>query len=206
MESTKEQAKASMKRADAQNNRTRILEAARSVFAERGLDLEMNEVATQAHLGVGTLYGHFANREDLLRAVVQYASEDVLAQLRAAVTSHADDPRIALQALVFAGIQAQRRYRPLFAVLRDPRLAKFRDPSYGQHTRVQFLEILKDLLTHGIQAGIFRPDLDLDMAAVIIIGTFSSATDLMGACSSLDELSQRLSRSLLTMLAGNSES
>jgi len=201
MESTK----ASTKRADALNNRTRILEAARSVFAERGLDLEMNEVATQAHLGVGTLYGHFANREDLLRAVIQYASEDVLAQMRAAVASHADDPRMALQALVSAGLHAQHQYRPLFAVLRDPRLAKFRDSSYGQHTRIQFLELLKDLLTHGIQAGIFRQELDLDMAAVIILGTFSSAIDLLGACGSLDELSQRLSRSLLTMLSGNTE-
>lgn len=200
-----EHAKGSTKRADALTNRTRILEAARSVFAAQGLDLEMNEVATQAHLGVGTLYGHFANREDLLRAVVQYAFEDALVQLRAAVASHADDPRMALQALVSAGLHVQRQYRPLFAVLRDPRLAKFRDLSYGQGMRTQFLEIPKDLLTHGVQAGVFRQDLDQDMAAVIIIGTFSSTIDLLGASSSLDELSQRLSHSLLTLLSGNTE-
>ena len=73
------------KRSDAVTNRARILEVAQSVFAERGLELEMNEVAAQAHLGVGTLYGHFANREDLLRAIVLRAVDDSLAQLRAAL-------------------------------------------------------------------------------------------------------------------------
>src|ERR1700730_16316393 len=117
-----EYVKGSTKRADAVTNRARILEAAQSVFAERGLELEMNEVAAQAHLGVGTLYGHFANREDLLRAIVQHAVEDTLTQLRVAQASHADDPCTALQALVFAGLHVQQHYRPLSAVIRDPRL------------------------------------------------------------------------------------
>lgn len=66
-----ESSRGSTKRADAVTNRARILQAARSLFAERGLEIEMNEVAARAHLGVGTLYGHFANREELLRAVVR---------------------------------------------------------------------------------------------------------------------------------------
>jgi AcrR family transcriptional regulator len=76
--------KGSTKRTDAVANRARILQAALAVFAERGLELEMNEVAALAHLGVATLYGHFANREDLLRAILQSVVEDALEQLRAA--------------------------------------------------------------------------------------------------------------------------
>jgi len=71
------------KRADAVLNRARILKVAQSVFAEYGLELEMGEVAARAQLGVGTLYRHFANREDLLRAIVQITVDDVLAQLQA---------------------------------------------------------------------------------------------------------------------------
>jgi AcrR family transcriptional regulator len=200
-----EYVKGSTKRADAVTNHARILEAAQSVFAERGLELEMNEVAAQAHLGVGTLYGHFANREDLLRAIVQHAVEDALTQLRAAQASHADDPRTALQALVSAGLHVQQQYRPLFAVIRDPRLTKLLNLSYGQSVRIQFLEIPKDLLNHGVQAGIFRKDLDQDMAAVIIMGAFVSAIDLLGRHISLDELAHRLAHSLLALLTGKAE-
>lgn len=197
--------KGSMKRTDAVTNRARILQAALAVFAERGLELEMNEVAALAHLGVGTLYGHFANREDLLRAILQSIIEDALTQLRAAHTSHPDDPRTALRVLVSTGIHLQDQYRPLGGVLRDLRLIKLMDPSYVSQVRLQFLEVPKDLLTQGMQMGIFRQDLDQDMAAVIIMGAFISVMDLLEISRSLDELVERLTHSLLTMLTGNAE-
>ena len=195
----------STKRADATANRTRILKVAQSVFAERGLELEMNEVAAQAHLGVGTLYGHFANRDDLLRAIIQQVVADAFAQLQAAQSEHEDDSRAALQALVFAGLQVQQQYQHLFAVIRDPRLATLLDPSYGQATRIQFLEIPRGLIDRGIRAGIFRRDLDQDMAAVTIVGAFNIVVDLLGMGDSLEKLAQRLSQFLLTMLSEKAE-
>jgi AcrR family transcriptional regulator len=193
------------KRADAVTNRARILEVAQSVFSECGLELEMNEVAAQANLGVGTLYRHFANREDLLRAIVRHTIDDALAQLRSALASAPDDPVAALQALVFAGLHMQLQYQPLFAVMRDPRLAKLLDASYGQTIRTQFREPVRDMIDHGIRVGIFRDDLDQEMAAATILGSFTSAVDLLGTRCSLDELAQRLSHLLLTMLTRKTE-
>ena len=192
----------STKRADAVTNRARILEVAQSVFAECGLELEMGEVAARANLGVGTLYRHFANREDLLRAIVRHTIEDALAQLRSALASAPDDPVAALQALVFAGLHMQQQYQPLFAVMRDPRLATLFDPSSGQTIRAQFREPVRDMIDHGIKAGLFRDDLDQEIAAAMIMGSFTSAVDLLGTSCSLDELAQRLSQLLLTMLTG----
>lgn len=197
--------KGSAKRTDAVTNRARILQAALAVFAERGLELEMNEVAALAHLGVATLYGHFANREDLLRAILQSVIEDGLEQLRTAQTAHPDDPRAALQALVSAGVHLQDQYRPLGGVLRDLRLVELMEPSYVSQVRRQFLEIPKDLLAQGMQTGFFRQDLDQDMAAVIIMGAFISVMDLLETSPSLDDLTERLTRSLLIMLTGKAE-
>lgn len=195
----------STKRADAVTNRARILEVAQSVFAECGLELEMNEVAARANLGVGTLYRHFANREDLLHAIVRHTIDDALAQLRSALASAADDPVASLQALVFAGLRVQQHYRPLFAVMRDPRLAKLFDPSSEQTIRTQFLEPVREMIDHGIKAGVFRDDLDQEIAAATIMGSFTSAVDLLGTRCSLDELAQRLSHLLLSMLTGKTE-
>jgi AcrR family transcriptional regulator len=58
-------------RADAQQNRERILEAAREAFAESG-DASLNSIAKKAGVGPGTLYRHFPNREALVLAVYRY--------------------------------------------------------------------------------------------------------------------------------------
>ena len=192
------------KRADAVTNRARIIEVALSVFAECGLELEMNVIAARAHLGVGTLYRHFANREDLLRAIVQRAVDDALTQMRSAASA-SDDPVVSLQALVSAGLHTQQQYRPLFAVMRDPRLAKLLVSPYAQSIRTQFRKTVRELIDHGIEVGVFRNDLDAEMAAVTIMGSFTSAIDLLGTSYSLDELAQRLSHFLLTMFTGKTE-
>ncbi len=56
-------------RADAERNRERILEAAREVFAEQGLQASTNEVARRAGVGVATLFRRFPSRDDLVGAV-----------------------------------------------------------------------------------------------------------------------------------------
>jgi AcrR family transcriptional regulator len=55
-------------RADAERNRGRIIEAARAVFAEQGLDAPMNEVARRAGVGIATLFRRFPARDDLITA------------------------------------------------------------------------------------------------------------------------------------------
>jgi AcrR family transcriptional regulator len=55
-------------RVDAQRNRDRILDAARDVFAEQGVDASLNEVARRAGVGVATLFRRFPTRDDLVAA------------------------------------------------------------------------------------------------------------------------------------------
>ena len=56
-------------RADARRNRARILDAARGVLAEHGVEAGMDEIARRADLGVGTLYRHFPTKEALVDAI-----------------------------------------------------------------------------------------------------------------------------------------
>ena len=56
-------------RADAERNRERVLDAAREVFAEHGLDASTNEIARRAGVGVATLFRRFPTRDDLIAAV-----------------------------------------------------------------------------------------------------------------------------------------
>jgi len=61
-------------RADAARNRARVLDAARSAFAEAGLDVGVEEIARRAGVGKGTLYRRFPTKEALVCAIF----EDIL--------------------------------------------------------------------------------------------------------------------------------
>ena len=56
-------------RADARRNRAKVLVSAQKLFAEQGLDAQIDEIARDAGVGVGTVYRHFLTKEDLLQAL-----------------------------------------------------------------------------------------------------------------------------------------
>ena len=53
-------------RKDAQRNRQRILASAKALFAERGVDVGLDDIARHAGVGVGTVYRRFPDREALI--------------------------------------------------------------------------------------------------------------------------------------------
>ncbi|OMC34820.1 transcriptional regulator [Mycobacterium sp. GA-1841] len=65
-------------RKDAERNRQRVLEAARQLFAEKGLEATLNDVAHHAGVGVGTVYRRFATKEELLDAVFEDGIDQVV--------------------------------------------------------------------------------------------------------------------------------
>jgi AcrR family transcriptional regulator len=58
-------------RADAERNRARILAAASEVFAERGLDVSLDDIAAHAGVGVGTVYRRFPDKDALIDALFE---------------------------------------------------------------------------------------------------------------------------------------
>ncbi|WP_203972239.1 TetR/AcrR family transcriptional regulator [Planotetraspora silvatica] len=81
-------------RADAQRNIDSLLEAAKAVFATSGVDAPAKEIADLAGVGVGTLYRHFPQRSDLVKAVFQ-REVDACADAAPALTA-AHAPVVAL--------------------------------------------------------------------------------------------------------------
>lgn len=75
-------------RADAERNRQRLIAAAREVFAERGLDVPIEDIARHAGVGVATLYRRFPTRADLIAG----AFEAKMAAYADAVTAALADP------------------------------------------------------------------------------------------------------------------
>lgn len=85
-------------RADARRNRRRLIDAAVELILESGGEPAMDAVARRADVGVGTLYRHFADRHELLRAVVLEVLDRTIERGRVALAESPD------------GREAVRRY------------------------------------------------------------------------------------------------
>ncbi len=157
-------------RADAAANHTRIIAAASAVFAEHGLDAEMREIAERAGVAVGTLYRHFVDRDDLLRAVVTTMSVEVIARLETAAAG--DDPCDAVRAVIHTIGAIFEQFQTTFALMHDPRLEKCiaAEPAETHAWLERTITIVVALVTRGIRMGAFRPDLDADAIAPTLIG------------------------------------
>lgn len=69
-------------RADARRNRERILQSAKDVFAKHGAEAQMDDVADQAQVGVGTVYRHFPTKEALMAELVRLKFQQLVDGVR----------------------------------------------------------------------------------------------------------------------------
>lgn len=153
-------------RADATANRARILAAAQTVFARRGLDAEVREIAEHAGVGVGTLYRHFESREGLLAALKETSKAALERRLLDAM--EADDPAEGVRAMVRIGAEACER----FGALAEALLSGALDEAGDDHTH--FTSFLVHVLERGMRKGAFREDLDVPVAVAFLESTFTS--------------------------------
>src|SRR5437879_1533599 len=98
-------------RRDAERNRQRILDAARVVFAERGLSGSHDDIAHEAGVGVGTVYRRFPDKEQLIDALFEARVEEIADVARAAVET--PDPWEALAGLLMRAQELQSEDRGL---------------------------------------------------------------------------------------------
>lgn len=66
-------------RRDAERNRQRILDAARELFAERGLGVTLNDIAHHAGVGVGTVYRRFPDKAQLIDELFEQQVQELVA-------------------------------------------------------------------------------------------------------------------------------
>jgi AcrR family transcriptional regulator len=116
-------------RSDAANNRDAIVRAATAAFHREGIRVRMSTVADDAGVGIGTLYRHFATREELLDHLTHRSFETVLANADAAENGAATG-RDALRRFVEAAMaQRDQLVLPLHGgpPLTDPATVAVRD-------------------------------------------------------------------------------
>jgi AcrR family transcriptional regulator len=93
--------------------RNAILDAAEAVFAEKGFHgARIQDIAERARTAVGTVYNHFEDKDDVLAALLEERSEELIAELTAAKddTGPFEARLRARVAHVLAYVQAHRAF------------------------------------------------------------------------------------------------
>ena len=102
-------------RRDAELNRQKILLAATEVFALRGLDVTLDDIADHAGVGVGTVYRRFPNKDVLIEALFENKIEEIVSRARAAAAD--PDPWEGLVRFLRDAVMAQARDQGLRQVM-----------------------------------------------------------------------------------------
>jgi AcrR family transcriptional regulator len=155
-------------RADAERNRRRLIEAATTIFCERGLDVGVGEIAERACVGRGTLFRNFPSKEDLIAAVVVERIRESVDRGRAAFDD--PDPGHALFELIDQAAVRSLTDRALFDALDDEWLTN----SEIRAAHNELLEMLDGLVTRAQAAGAVRTDVGAVDVLMMVKGVCES--------------------------------
>ena len=154
-------------RADARRNRERVLQAARDLFAEHGLDAQMDDIAARAGVGIGTVYRHFPTKDELVRGLVAYRFD----KLREAADPwlEVDDAWEALSGFLWDCARLQCGNRGWAQVTAATPL----HAGTVEHERDALREVTSQLLERAKTAGAVRADVTVDDVVMLMCGTCS---------------------------------
>ncbi|MGW8798057.1 TetR/AcrR family transcriptional regulator [Streptomyces sp. NPDC055775] len=164
-------------------HRQRLLDAARQLLAEGGYAAaSISALAERAQVATGSVYNHFASKQELLAAVFRHVAGHELTAVQEAVgakSGAAEQLRALVEVFAFRALRTPRTAWALLAEPVDP-LVEAERLTYrrGYHT------LAEKVITAGIEAGEL-PAQNARLSAAAVIGAISEA--LLGPLSPVGE-------------------
>jgi AcrR family transcriptional regulator len=169
-------------RRDAARNRSALLDAGREVFAARGLDATLDEVAKAAGVGVGTAYRHFANKQELAAAIFSDDFDQLVESAHGALCI--SDPWEALVTFIETTVAQHAKDRGLYEIMMAASTIDMPVHVDGKSESVRdaLLEPVSELVDHAKAAGCLRADVSpTDVAAILLMmGTAFLTSEAVG--------------------------
>jgi AcrR family transcriptional regulator len=148
-------------RRDAARNRERILEAAGEVFATRGLEVTLDDIAHHAGVGVGTVYRRFRDKEELIDALFDDRMDAIVRVAEEALA--AEDPWLGLEAFFVEIFELQAVDRGL----RELSVAGRHGRERIARARARLEPLIQEVVQRAHASGQLREDVSADDIAVI---------------------------------------
>jgi AcrR family transcriptional regulator len=144
-------------------NRAKVLAAAHEAFGEHGLETPIEDIARRAGVGVGTVYRHFPNKQDLVDALLVEYFGGVIERTMTALEAPEPGPAF-FDVLEYCYVE-QCRDR-LFEVFND----SAKSPRVHSMIVDELVPVMDRLIDRARDAGAVRDELCADDVGVIMCG------------------------------------
>ncbi|MFJ8245044.1 TetR/AcrR family transcriptional regulator [Peribacillus asahii] len=143
------------KRKDANKNAVKILEAAKKIFAQKGIDTTIEEVALEANVGVGTVYRRFNNKHQLANAVANEVISEIYEEQVKILKS--DQPTVEKVKKVFACYaNITQQYGEIHPMIVNLLVSKEGEEEFKETFLLGLKKLYSEVITNGQKEGIFR--------------------------------------------------
>ena len=157
-------------RADAQRNLERVLDSAAALFAERGCDVSVDEIARQAGVGHATVFRRFPTKDALIAAVVSKQIRELVAFVEGALNE--PDAGEAFRAFVWHAGELYARDKALFEGF--SRCVGMSDVA---EAKAELNALVEQLIERAQGAGALRPDIAADDVSRLVGSAIHGAVD-----------------------------
>jgi len=157
-------ASATSPRSDARRKHAQLVAAARELFATVGVDVSVEEITRRAGVGMGTLYRHFATKEELIDAVLEAAFQEYVAVAELALTRA--DPWLGFCEFVERALALQARNRGL----RDVVATAANDLARMAALRRRLRPLTARLVARAQEHGSLRADFAAEDVSLLLWG------------------------------------
>jgi AcrR family transcriptional regulator len=164
------------RRADAERNREKLLEATSALVKEGQSELSLAAVAERAGVGIGTFYRHFHNRDALLAAL--YRNEVERLEAAAATLAKELPPLEALKTWLdqYAALMMVK-----YGFADAMKSAMKSDAEIFTHSRSRLRAALSSLLDAAADAGLVRCDAQAEDILIAVAAQVSASLSGEGA-------------------------
>lgn len=147
------------------SRREELLELAAVMIAERGLKATtVRHIADAAGILSGSLYHHFASKEEMVDEVLRGFLDWLFARYQLIIDTE-PDPLARLRGLFMTSFEAIEHHHAQVVIYQDEAKRLSAQPrfSYVESRNREQRKMWVDVLKQGIDEGYFRPDLEVDL-------------------------------------------
>jgi AcrR family transcriptional regulator len=145
--------------------RDELLELAATMFAERGLRATtVRDIADAAGILSGSLYHHFSSKEEMVDEVLRGFLDWLFDRYQQIIDTE-PNPLARLKGLFMASFDAIEHHHAEVVIYQDEAKRLSGQPrfDYVEELNRRQRKMWVEVLTEGIAAGYFRPDVDVDL-------------------------------------------
>ena len=151
-----------------------ILQVAEKLFAEKGFDgTTIRDISKAANINIAMVSYYFGSKDKMLEALIQFRTEDLSIKIENLIKESLS-PLEKMNRLIEFYISRINQNKDIYKIMHFELSSKKRMLNFESFTQVKKRNVasLRTIIKEGQDLGIFNLDVNIDLIAPTILGTF----------------------------------